>query len=203
MRRSGQRVSIDAPSVGMTNNAGRLLLSSCSMGRPLTTVQTAGRTDHRSTRGMQESAGVGAENPQFRCHRWEGLAWEREDRKRTARYHTAQWVESACSSASGSGWCGVLMPQQGDVAEQAVLRSAEASAQAREQEWEHDSCIAAHSRSPRTLPYPCHLRCMCAAYTRRAAGSGHRAPLRSAGRSAQRVAAERATTEAAALQPNT
>ena len=125
MRRSGQRVSIDEPSVGMTNNAGRLLLSSCSMGRPLTTVQTVGRTDHRSTRGMQESAGVGAENPQFRCHRWEGLAWEREDRKRTARYHTAQWVESACSSASGSGWCGVLMPQQGDVAEQAVLRSAE------------------------------------------------------------------------------
>ena len=114
-----------------------------------------------------------------------------------------QWVESACSSASGSGWCGVLMPQQGDVAEQAVLRSAEASAQAREQEWEHDSCIAAHSRSPRTLPYPCHLRCMCAAYTRRAVGSGHRAPLPSAGRSAQRIAAERATTEATALQPNT
>jgi len=89
MQRSRQRVSADAPSVGMASNAGRLLLSSCSMGRPLTTVHVAGRTDHRSTHSMQELVGGGAENPQLRCHRWEGLAWEREDRKRTARYPTA------------------------------------------------------------------------------------------------------------------
>lgn len=89
MQRSGQRMSVAAPSVGMTSAAGRLSLPSRSTRQWLTTMQAAGLTDLRSTRGTQESAGAGAENSQIRGDRLEGPAWEREGRRREASYRTA------------------------------------------------------------------------------------------------------------------
>lgn len=156
------------------------MLSSCSMGQSLTTMQAAGLAVLCSTRCMQELVGAGAENPQIRSLRWEGLAWERDDIRRGARYHTAHCVKSACSPGSDPGWCGALVPQQADCCREGPSEVSPADARARVREVRRRQqpmqCSTQQTPAHPSVPVPSAVHACCVHTS-----SGQRAAQRAAG----------------------